>query len=72
MKVRNCIIVTEDNSWIEIMPDEIDNFTGNRIFNRYRLPAAVFDLLKLAVDSGEVNATAADLCRMTVQKELIR
>ena len=72
MRVHNCIIVTDDDSRIEMELGESVNFAGNRVFNRDSLPAGVFDCLKLAVDSGGHDDPAAtEPCGAVENKESI-
>jgi hypothetical protein len=56
MKISNCIIITDENSVIEMKIEEQENFIGNRIFSRNIFPPHLFDDVWKYIDNSTVRS----------------
>ncbi len=56
MQIRNCIIITDDDSRIVMKPAEVGDFSGNLVLDRAQIPPTAFNSLKTVMDLSDINA----------------
>lgn len=73
MKIRNAIIITEDNSPLQMTSEEMRDFKGNVVLSRSQLPPSFLSKLYQAVGmSTKDDSVSSDTRRPPVQPELAR
>ena len=62
MKIENCIIITDDDSILEMTPAELyECYHGNSVIHSSQLSSLVLgELGKFTVKSADTNAVAAE------------
>src|SRR5258708_1811756 len=50
MQIRNCVIIINDDSVIHLDPGELQDFSGNVVYSRDKLPAAFQEYAEFFVD----------------------
>lgn len=71
MKIRNAIIITDDETTLKMSLTEQSNFTGNVIFSRHKLPRGAHKLDRATGHSSKVDAAPIDGRRVTMKPELV-
>ena len=74
MRIDNCLIITSDDSYIELKPEEIRHFSGNVIVNEALLgnwSKVVAHWRGFAKELADVDPSCADHGRPLMHKEVV-
>lgn len=69
MIIRNSIIIIDEASPITMTPQEMADFTGNRVIERSRIPADLLKWLEDEVRSADSYAVSAETRRPLMDKK---